>query len=128
YMVGTYQGKKRVFNIGAGFIYQKDAMWMLTATDEIEKSNMVHFAGDVFYDAPIGVNGQAVSFYGNVTSYDFGQNYTRNGGPMNPTNGTNNPMMLNGGGNSFPMYGTGTVVYAQAGYKFKDNLIGKTTL
>ncbi|RYJ41993.1 hypothetical protein [Flavobacterium beibuense] len=128
YMVGTYQGKKRVFNIGAGFIYQKDAMWMLTDTDDIEKSNMVHFAGDVFYDAPIGANGQAVSFYGNVTSYDFGRNYTRNGGPMNPTNGTNNPAMLNGGGNSFPMYGTGTVVYAQAGYKFKDNLIGKTTL
>ncbi|QEE48215.1 hypothetical protein FUA48_01070 [Flavobacterium alkalisoli] len=128
YMVGTYQGKKRVFNIGAGFIYQKDAMWMLTDTDDIEKSNMVHFAGDVFYDAPIGANGQAVSFYGNVTSYDFGKNYTRNGGPMNPTNGINNPAMLNGGGNSFPMYGTGTVIYAQAGYKFKDNLIGKTTL
>src|SRR5690606_18927771 len=27
YLAGTYQGKKKVFNIGAGFIYQKDAMW-----------------------------------------------------------------------------------------------------
>ena len=128
YLTGTYQGKKKVFNIGAGFIYQKDAMWMLNSTGDVEKSDMVHFAADVFYDAPIGASGQAVSFYGNVTSYDFGKNYIRNGGAMNPANGSNNPVMLNGGGNSFPMYGTGTVIYAQAGYKFKDNLIGQTTL
>ena len=91
-------------------------------------SNMVHLAADVFYDAPIGENGQAISLYGNVTQYDFGKNYLRNAAVMNPANGNNNPDVLNGSGNGFPMYGTGTVFYAQAGYKFKENLIGQTTL
>ena len=27
YNTGSYLGSKNVFNIGAGFIYQKDAMW-----------------------------------------------------------------------------------------------------
>lgn len=27
YNVGTYLGKKRILNVGAGFIFQKDAMW-----------------------------------------------------------------------------------------------------
>lgn len=128
YMAGTYQGEKRVFNIGAGFIYQKDAMWRLNTANDTITTNMVHFAGDIYYDAPIGSRGQAISLYGNITYYDFGKDYIRNSGPMNPANGSNNPAILNGGGNSFPMYGTGTTVYAQAGYKFRNNLIGKTTL
>jgi hypothetical protein len=47
---------------------------------------------------------------------------------MNPANGNNNAAILNGAGNAFPMYGTGTTLYGQIGYKFKENLIGKTTL
>ncbi|KAF2519882.1 hypothetical protein E0W68_01240 [Flavobacterium salilacus subsp. salilacus] len=128
YNAGTYHGKKKVFNIGAGFIYQKDAMWHLNTVNDTIMSNMVHLAADVFYDAPTGTNGEAVSIYGNVTHYDFGKNYLRNAAVMNPANGSNNPDVLNGSGNGFPMYGTGTIFYAQAGYKFKDNLIGKTTL
>ncbi len=128
YNTGTYHGKKKVFNIGAGFIYQKDAMWHLNTANDTIMSNMVHLAADVFYDAPIGENGQAISLYGNVTQYDFGKNYLRNAAVMNPANGNNNPDVLNGSGNGFPMYGTGTVFYAQAGYKFKENLIGQTTL
>ena len=128
YMTGTYLGKKKVFNVGAGFIYQKDAMWKLeTATDTIQH-DMVHVAMDVYYDAPIGSKGAAISAYGNLTHYDFGDKYIRNSGPMNPANGNNDPNILNGAGNAFPMYGTGTILYLQAGYKFKDNLIGKTTL
>jgi hypothetical protein len=129
YATGTYLGAKKVFNIGAGLIYQKDAMWRLneTATDTVN-SNMVHLAGDIYYDAPIGTRGQAISLYGNVTHFDYGQDYIRNTGPMNPANGSNNSSVLNGGGNAFPAYGTGTVLYLQAGYKFRNNLIGKTTL
>lgn len=128
YLAGSYLGTKEVFNIGAGFIYQKDAMWRLNTANDTIKSNLVHLAADVFYDAPLGANGQAVSLYGNITYFDFGKDYLRNSGPMNPANGNNNPNILNGAGNNFPMYGTGTVLYAQAGYKFKENLIGKTTL
>ncbi|WP_306353162.1 hypothetical protein [Flavobacterium sp. '19STA2R22 D10 B1'] len=127
YATGTYLGKKNVLNIGAGFIYQKDAMWQKMANDTTY-SNMVHLSADIFYDAPIGTKGEAVSVYGNFTHYDFGSNYIRNTAPLNPANGSNDPTILNGGGNGFPAYGTGNVLYAQVGYKFKDNLIGKTTL
>lgn len=128
YATGTYLGKKRVFNIGAGFIYQKNAMWRLneTTTDTIHE-NLVQLAADVYYDAPVGSRGQALSIYGSITHSDFGKNYLRNGGAMNPANGNSNTSILSGGGTAFPMYGTGVVVYAQAGYKFRDNLVGKTT-
>ena len=38
YMIGSYLGKKRVFNIGAGFQYQKDAMtYRNSKTDSIAR-------------------------------------------------------------------------------------------
>ena len=129
YSTGTYLGKKKVFNVGAGFIFQKDAMWRLneTATDTIN-SNLVQLAADVYYDAPVGSRGQSVSIYGSITHSDFGKGYLRNGGPMNPANANNDLSILSGAGTAFPMYGTGTVGYLQAGFKFRDNLIGNTTL
>jgi len=129
YMTGTYLGKKKVFNIGAGFMYQKDAMWRqgASATDTIY-SNMANIAVDVYYDAPLGNTGRAISLYASVAQYDFGKNYLRNAGPLNPANGNAKPDVLNGAGVAFPMYGSGTIAYAQAGYKLKDNLIGQTTL
>ncbi|HEY1040861.1 MAG TPA: hypothetical protein VGF30_15705, partial [Bacteroidia bacterium] len=33
YMTGSYLGKKRVFNIGSGFTYQKNAMWYRNSTN-----------------------------------------------------------------------------------------------
>lgn len=128
YATGSYLGKKTVFNVGAGAIYQKDAMWHLGVANDTISTDMLHLAADIYYDAPMGDKGQAISLYGNVTHFDYGKNYTRNSGPMNPANGNNNPAILNGAGNAFPMFGTGTVLYFQAGYKFKDNLIGTTTL
>jgi len=128
YLSGSYLGKKSVFNVGAGLIYQKNAMWRTNEAKDTIQSNMFHLAADVFYDAPLGKDGRAISLYGNITHSDFGKNYIRNAGTMNPINGENNPDILNGGGVAFPMYGTGTTYYVQAGYKLKDNLIGKTTL
>jgi len=129
YANGSYLGKKKVFNIGAGLMYQKDALWKhgAIATDTVYQ-NMAHVAADVYYDAPIGSSGQSISLYGAYTHYNFGHNYLRNTAPLNPANGTTNADVLNGGGIGFPAYGTGNVVYIQAGYKFRDNLIGKTTL
>lgn len=128
YNTGTYLGKKKVLNIGAGFIFQKDAMWKLNTVGDTINHTMTHISADIYYDAPIGTKGQSVSAYGSITHYDFGDKYTRNSGPMNPANGNNNPTILNGAGNSFPMYGTGTIFYGQVGYKLKENLIGQTTL
>ncbi len=129
YMSGTYLGKKKVFTVGAGIVAQPKAMWHLADNQkDTVQTNMLQWSVDAFYDAPISTDGQAVSAYLNYTNFNFGPNYIRNLGPMNPANGTSNTNLLNGAGNNFPAFGTGNVVYAQFGYKMKDNLIGKTTV
>jgi hypothetical protein len=156
--VGTYLGQKKVFNVGAGFRYQQNAMWSanyhpisnaagtvtsysMGAGDTARKS-MLLWNVDVFYDAPINKDkGTAISVYAAYTNYGFGNNYIRNNNPLNPSTtavanpvagvGTNtvtgnfNPNLstFSGAGNQYPMIGTGSVIYAQAGYmlpKFKD--------
>jgi hypothetical protein len=125
YAVGSYLGKKRVFNIGIGSVYQANAMWHLENKIDTVQTAMLQLAADIFYDAPVGQKGAAISAYGNFTHFDYGPNYTRNLAVMNPANGTNNPNLLNGGGNGFPSYGTGNVFYAQVGYKLAKNLTRK---
>ena len=128
YTVGTYLGKKRVLNVGGGFIAQQDAMWRLSdsGTDTL-KTNMQLFALDVFYDMPINKEKRnAITAYVCISSYDFGKNYLRNVGAMNPSapvigSATNAAYT---GGNAFPMVGTGTTFFAQLGYLFKHNLLG----
>lgn len=117
YTTGTYLGSKTVFNIGAGLVYQPRAMWYTGAQGDTLEHDMLQAAVDVYYDAPLNDRGAAVSFYGAVTFFDLGPNYLRNAGAMNPANGDNDPTVLNGGGNAFPLVGTGNVLYLQAGYK-----------
>lgn len=127
YATGTYLGVKKVLNIGAGFIVQPDAMIRLAdnGTDTV-KSAMRLLAIDAYYDAPLNKQkGTAISAYVSFSDYDFGKNYIRNTAPLNPATGNSNPAVLNGSGNGAPLYGTGQNVYAQAGYKFKNDLLGK---
>ncbi|MFT7247478.1 MAG: hypothetical protein ACI9QN_002045 [Arcticibacterium sp.] len=129
YATGTYLGKKNVFNIGVGFVFQPDAMWHTESSlSDTLSTNLVQLAADIYYDASLNEKGTSLSLYGNFTQFNFGPNYVRNLGVMNPANGTTNKDLINGSGNNFPAYGTGNILYAQAGYKLKDNLIGKTTL
>ena len=129
YMAGTYHGKKNVLNIGAGIVYQKDAMWHLSRTDaDTVMTNLLQYNLDLFYDAPLGTDGRAISVYAAATHLDYGPGYIRNLGPNNPANGNNDNNVINGAGLAFPDYGTGNVFYVQAGYKFKNNLIGSSTL
>lgn len=122
--VGTYLGKKRVFNIGAGFVTQSRAMWTKSPTNDTLYHAMNLWAMDVFYDAPINrTTGTAFTIYGGYFSYDFGPNYIRMVGPMNPANGVKNGS-FNGPGNNAPLIGTGHTWYLQSGYKFKDGLFG----
>lgn len=137
YAAGTYLGKKRVLNLGAGFIVQPRAMWYRpgpiggapTRPDTVQTA-MRQFAVDAFYDAPIGdaARGQALSAYLAFYHLDYGPNYLRNTAPLNPVNGlAPGTSTFNGAGNGWPAYGTGNVVYAQLGYKLPDNLLGSTT-
>lgn len=127
YMVGTYLGTKKVFNVGAGFIYQPDAMWHLADNGkDTLKTAMTLLAVDVFYDAPINKEkGTALSAYAAFTDYNFGKNYIRESGPLNPSTGNANASVMNGAGNNAPLYGTGQTLYGQVGYKMANNLMGK---
>jgi hypothetical protein len=129
YMAGTYWGAKKVFNIGAGFAYQPKAMWYLAANqaDTIQTA-MQQLAIDVFYDAPLNTQtGSAITLYAMFLKSDYGKNYIRNLGVMNPANTANNVVAgkstFTGSGNAFAMNGTGNSLYLQAGYKFKNDLL-----
>lgn len=132
YAVGTYLGQKRVLNLGLGFLTQAEAVWYRPAgrSDTLTRA-LRQFAADVFYDAPLDTahGAASISFYASAMHLDYGPGYLRNNGVMNPAAGGTAPAnVLNGPGNAFPLYGTGNLLYAQLGYKFRDNLLGNTTL
>lgn len=124
YTTGSYLGSKNVFNIGAGFIFQKDAMWHTEDNGTtIVRENLALFGVDVFYDRVIDPATQtALTAYAAISSNNYGKNYVRNLGVMNPTNGGGTS--FNGAGNAFPINGTGTLSYFQVGYLMKDQLLG----
>jgi hypothetical protein len=129
YMNGTYLGTKKVFNIGVGFAYQPNAMWYLGANNkDTIQTAMQHLVVDLFYDAPVNkATVSALTIYAMFMNSDFGKNYIRNLGVMNPANTTNNLVAgkstFTGAGNAFAMNGTGNTVYVQSGYKFKNDLL-----
>lgn len=126
YMTGTYLGKKKVFNIEAGFISQKKATWTSPdagVTTQYHDMNLWSLA--LFYDAPVrSEKGTAVSAYAGYFNLDYGPDYLRYNGIMNPSNGINNGPYAGSQGNAFPMFGTGSVIYTQVGYLFKRDLLG----
>lgn len=126
YMQGTYLGKKKIFNIEAGFISQKNAMWYTAdagLTTQYQNINLFSLA--LFYDAPVNIEkGSALSAYAGYFNMNYGNNYLRYNGIMNPASGINNGPEINSQGNAFPMFGTGQVMYAQVGYLFKRDLLG----
>jgi hypothetical protein len=128
YATGTYLGKKKMLNVGVGAIYQPDAMWRLSNNDTVFEP-MLLLCGDVFLDMPVNKEtGTAVSAYAGYYHLDYGRDYLRYNGIMNPANGTTQANAVGGVGptfgNAVPMFGTGSTIYAQAGYKFKNDLLG----
>jgi len=127
---GSYLGKKRVFNIGAGFYTQSNAMFRHStpaATDTI-KQDLKLFAIDVFYDAPINKEkGTALSVYSSFSNYNYGTNFIKVTGPDNPATGsskTATSFEKSNYGNAFPYLGTGNIGYLQTAYKFRNRLLG----
>ena len=120
YNVGTYLGKKDVLNFGVGAVYQKNAMWYLT-TDTLFHSLFL-VSMDFFLDKPINRDKQtAITAYAALQYSDYGKNYLRSVGPMNPSTSSNNPTVLNGPGNNLPIIGTGTTVFTQLGALLPKN-------
>ncbi|MGA0559066.1 hypothetical protein ACO2Q8_20585 [Larkinella sp. VNQ87] len=128
YMTGTYLGKKKMLNLEAGFITQKKATWHTgeTVADTVYQ-NLNLWSVAVFLDMPTNrATGSALSAYLGYFNLDYGKNYLRYNGIMNPASGTTQPVGGLGGtqGNAFPMFGTGSVVYGQVGYLFRQGLLG----
>jgi hypothetical protein len=127
YMTGTYLGKKKIFNIEAGFITQKNALWSLeTSSSDTVYANMNLWSAALYYDAPVNAEeGTALSAYAGYFSLDYGTDYLRYNGSMNPANGIINGPYAGSQGNAFPMFGTGSVFYGQAGYLLRKDLLGE---
>jgi hypothetical protein len=91
YKVGTYMGKKKILNIGAGFFAQPNgAINNVTGEDQ----NVAHFAADIFTEIPTE-NG-ALSAYASFMRFNYGENFVGR------------------------WAGTGTNIYAHAGYYIKS--------
>lgn len=121
YQTGTYMQNKKVFNVGAGFQFQPEAMSDGdTNLPETNIYDISHFAADSFLNLPLK-NGNAITAYLGYYDYGFGKDYIRNVGANNPTTGGGTD--FNGSGVAFPMIGTGTTWYGQFGYAFKETKI-----
>jgi hypothetical protein len=136
YMTGTYLGKKKVLNLEAGFITQNNATWTgsntgIASSDPTRKYyDMNLWSVAMFYDAPVNAEkGTAINAYLGYFNTDYGTRYLRYNGIMNPANGgTAGVTPTSAGaayGNAFPMFGTGSVIYAQFGYLMKKDLLGE---
>lgn len=87
YKVGSYLGKKKVLNIGAGFFFHPDGSLTYNPDSVFIQNNVSHFAFDVFYDSPVGKG--AITAYAAFYLYDYGPNYT-----LGQTYGTGNSFLM----------------------------------
>ena len=127
YKVGTYIGKKRVLNLGAGFYYHPNSMQSLDNLGERQEHDQVLLGVDLYADMPIGEreSGGALSAYLVFYNYDFGPNHLRSIGIMNvATPAENAEGSANGPGNAYPSIGTGQHVYFQFGYLLPPKWFG----
>ncbi len=122
YMASTYIGKKKVFNLGAGFYHQPEASGILDGQGNLQKQNHTAWAVDAFLDYPLGANNVALTMYSVLYNYDYGNNYYRSVGIMNPASGQaqapanfEGPLSIDGFGNAEPLLGTGSIWMSQAG-------------
>jgi hypothetical protein len=133
YMAGTYLGTKKVWNIAVGSTYQQAATWYLSkdtsgAYNDTSFADMLHIGIETFLDIPLNKEkGTAVNAVAGYYNTNYGPDYLRYNGLMNPATGSTatNLVQSNAYGNSFPMFGTGSVVYAQVGFLLPKTLLGE---
>lgn len=93
FKVGTYAGSKKVLNVGAGFFAHPNGAVIATDTvGGMRGDNVLLFAGDIFYEQPLGAKGGAISAYATYQMNDYGEDYL------------------------FSAYGTGSMIYGHVGY------------
>ena len=131
YMPGTYWGKKKIWNIAVGGIRQNAATWSYTQTGSVKDTvfhPMTLLCVESFLDMPVSSKGDAVSAYAGYFSTNYGTNYLRYNGIMNPATGTTTGALAGDVGaqygNAVPMFGTGSVIYSQLGYLLPKKTLG----
>lgn len=130
FLAGTYLGEKKILNIGAGFYSTKDGTLTQPSKEVFENHDIMILGFDVFTELPIGPKDKkmSLSLYSVYYNYDFGPNYIRTTGIMNP--GTADPgfkgtTAKEGFGNARYLLGTGQIWYTQTGFllpKFSDKI------
>ena len=134
FTVGTYVGSKKVFNIGAGFSLNNDAMWSKKETWTGNDSLLFHdqnlFAVDAFLDIPINKEkGTALTTYIVNYIYDFGPNFVRSIGIMNPASGNAAGEGVSSyRGNAVPLIGTGNILHGEVGFLLPKSISTKFKL
>lgn len=123
FRVGTYVGTKKVFNLGAGFYHSKKGTKSVDASSNVLNHDITLLGIDAFADLPIGPKkkNMALTAYSVFYDYNFGPNYIRTIGIMNPSSGfdPNFPAAqrsLNGPGIGRFFVGTGQIWYTQMGW------------
>lgn len=103
-----------------------DAMWHRNTNGDTISTSLQEIGVDVFLDYYLNKGKEnAITIYANYLNNDFGPNYIRTAGIMNTATAGNSKVSFSGYGNSIPLYGTGQVVYAQAAYLFRKDLLKK---
>lgn len=132
YMTGTYLGSKKVWNIAVGGVYQKAATWNLSSDlKDTLFNDMLHLSFETYLDMPLNKEkGTAISAFAGYYNTNYGTNYLRYNGIMNPATGVaassaTTYVQSSAYGNAYPMFGTGQIGYAQVGYLLPKNLIGE---
>jgi hypothetical protein len=131
YMNGTYLGTKKVWNVAVGAVHQSDATWNLQHTDQIGSFDTVYndlklLSFETFVDLPLNREKRsALNFFAGYFNTDYGKNYLRYNGSLNPGTGSSasNLLQSNAFGNTFPMFGSGQVLYVQGGLLLPKNLL-----
>lgn len=122
YQTGTYLGAKNILNLGIGGVYQKNALWYLSTDTVFADLKLINV--DFFMDRPLSDrNNSVLTVYAAAQYSNYGKNYIRNIGVMNPVTGNNNAANLNGSGNSVALIGTGVTYYTQVGYLMPQNIL-----
>lgn len=119
FFMGSYLGGKKVFNIGAGWYSHPDASLYKSADGrDSSYQNQLALGADVYIDLPLNkTKGTALNFSATYYNFNYGTNYIRNIGILNlHTAAPPTTESWAGAGNAQPTIGTGSIIYAQAGY------------
>lgn len=145
YEVSTYQGSKKILNIGTGFYYRNNGILTPTIievkdptlpesstnTKLLKNANetaMKGFAIDGILMYPFSKNLDGIAVYMGYFHTDLGPNYYSLTNVLNATSSAANTSAINGSGNAYPAVGTGNTFYVQTGYIAPKKLLNESRL